>query len=382
MASVSSNPPLFHPGVDEASVRAELEKLLASATFRASPQLSRFLRYTVESTLRGEGDQLKEYRLGVEVMGRPSSYEPRTDPIVRLEARRLRAKLLEYYDLEGRHDPIRIEIPKGGYAATFVAIAAPVLAATEPNQAAARTTPLRVGPALATRARRTPSSRAVFAVAALVVAAVFAGWIIHRILQHRAASISEPESVAVLPLHNATGDPAQDYLVDGITDGIIDNLSHLPRLRVIGHSTVFRFKATNAAPEQIGRTLHAASVLTGSLDRRGDTIRVEAQLIEVATSRRLWTGQFSRRLSDIRSMQQDFTREISMAIRPRLAGQDVARLAGQSTTGAEAYLLYLRGRYAWNKRTEDGFNSAIDDFNQAIAKDPNYALAWTGLADS
>ncbi len=386
MASVSPKPPLTPQpsspnGLDPPRILAQLDKLLASAAFRASPQLSRFLRYAVEATLRGEGDQLKEYRLGVDVMGRPSSYEPHTDPIVRLEARRLRAKLREYYDLEGRHDPIRIDIPKGGYAATFAANAAAPLASTEPPQPMARPS-LPSGPAQPTPARRTPSRRALFAIAAFVVVAVFTGWIIHRILQHRAASIAEPKSVAVLPLRNATGDPAQDYLVVGITDGIIDNLSHLPHLRVVGHSTVFRFQSSPATPDQIGRTLHADAVLTGSLVARGDLVEVQAQLIDVAAGRRLWSGQFSRRLSDIGSMQQDFTREISMAIRPRLAGQDMARLAGSSTPEAEAYLLYLRGRYAWNKRTEDGFNSSIDYYNQAIARAPNYALAWTGLADS
>lgn len=384
MAPVSPNPPLTPQpstasGFDPAAVLAQLNRLLASAIFRASPQLSRFLRYAVEATLRGEGDQLKEYRLGVDVMGRPSSYEPHTDPIVRLEARRLRAKLREYYDLESRRDPIRIDIPKGGYAATFAIHHVPHLVNAEPPLDHPDLIQSPPPPTL----RRTPSRRALLAIASLLVAGVLTGWAIHRILvQRRVAAGGELQSIAVLPLSNATGDPAQDYLADGVTDGILADLSRLPRLRVIGHSTVFRFRTSNEAPEQIGRTLHAASVLTGSLNRRGDAIGVQAQLIDVATGRRLWTGQFSRRLSDIRSMQEDFSREISMAIRPRLAGQDVAHLAGTPAPGSDAYLLYLRGRYAWNKRTEDGFNSSIDYFNQAIAKDPNYALAWTGLADS
>lgn len=266
MASASPNPPrgpewpahasgpppgpvAVKPAPDRAAVLTQLDRLLASAGFRASPQLSRFLRYLVESTLRGEGDQLNEYRLGVDVMGRPFSYEPRTNPVVRLEARRLRAKLREYYDLEGRHDPIRIDIPKGGYAATFTGLDQPPL--TTPH-----TDPMT-----------------------------------GRFPETASKSLSEERNAGV------------------------------PRF-------TFSFQVAIAI-------LILSAILT------------------------TW------------AIQRIF-----------VARRAAVRLVAAPTPATDAYLLYLRGRYAWNKRTDEGFNAAIDYFNQAIAKDPSYTLAWTGLADS
>jgi len=388
-ASPEVPPLLVSNGLVQGDVLAELDRVLASASFRASPQLSRFLRYAVECTLQGEGAQLKEYRLGVDVMGRPSSYDPRKDPIVRLEARRLRAKLREYYESEGRHDLVRIEIPKGGYAAAFFAVTSREEQTADVSEPAVRPSTQSYPGVEDSTSRQAVvhrsgwSRHARIGVAAVVTIALLGLWGFRRIWERPAGNgAREIESVAVLPLRNATGDPAEDYLVDGITDELIASLSRLPGLRVMAHSTVFRFKGNNSNPEQIGRDLHAAAVLNGKLLERGDTIIVQADLIDVAQGRQLWRGQYNRKLSDIPSMQQDFSHEIAAAIRPRLAGEEMAHLDRQPAQNTEAYLLYLKGRYSWNKRTEAGFTKAIDFFNQAIERDPNYALAYAGIADS
>jgi len=367
-------------------VLAALEKVLISACFRASPQLSRFLRYVVENTAQGEGDQLKEYRLGIEVMGRPSSYDPRKDPIVRLEARRLRAKLREYYENEGSQDSIRIDIPKGGYAAVFSAApraeqktGGPELGVSILTEAAGQS-PLSPTQAPAQRSGRSRRARVGIAAAALFILLV-AAWGIHRMWSARGGGPGELESIVILPLQNGTGDPAEDYLVDGITDELINSLSRLPGLKVIAHSTAFRFKGDPSSREQIGRNLHASAVLSGSLLERGDTLIAQADLIDVASGRKLWSGQYNRKLTAIPSMQEEFAHEIAIAIRPRLTGDAAAHLTGRPAQTTEAYLLYLKGRYSWNKRTEAGFTAAIDYFNQAIASDPSYAPAYTGIAD-
>jgi len=389
-------PPSASPGVplsidgdgpSQANVLSQLDKILASASFQASPQLSRFLRYAVECTAHGEGDLLKEYRLGIDVIGRPPSYDPRKDPVVRLEARRLRAKLREYYESEGRQDAIRIDIPKGGYAAAFASVNRPNGVTTSidaetnlrpddyPNQT--KSAFLEGAARVRIWSRRVRLGIA----SAATVMALLGGWGVYRILARRGSSTGEINSVAVLPLQNATGNLADDYIVDGVTDDLIANLSRLPGLRVIAHGTVFRYKGSKADPKQIGRDLRAATVLSGRVLERGDTITLEAELIDIANGRELWSGQYNRKLTDIRSMQQTFSQEVAMAIRPPLGGDETVNIGGKPAQNTEAYLLYLKGRYSWNKRTEAGFSKAIDYFNQAIEKDASYAPAYAGVAD-
>jgi TolB-like protein/Tfp pilus assembly protein PilF len=186
----------------------------------------------------------------------------------------------------------------------------------------------------------------------------------------------------VLPFANSSGDPNTEYLSDGISEGIINSLSRLPNLRVMARSTVFRYKGKESDPQKVGHDLGVRAVLAGRLLQRGDTLVVQTELVDVDKGSQLWGEQYNRKLADILAVQEDISREISEKLRLRLTGEEKTRLAKGHIVNPEAYQLYLKGRYYWNKRTEEGFHKAIEHFNQAIEKDPNYALAYAGLADS
>ncbi len=188
-------------------------------------------------------------------------------------------------------------------------------------------------------------------------------------------------SVAVLPFVNAGGDPNTEYLSDGITESLINTLSQLPNLRVMARSTVFRYKGKEADPQKVGRELRVGAVLVGRLQQRGDTLVVQAELVDVAKGSQLWGSQYNRKLADVFVLQEEISREISEKLRLRLTGEEKKRLTKRYTENTEAYQAYLKGRYSWNKRTEEGLLKGVDYFQQAIDKDPNYALAYVGLAD-
>jgi eukaryotic-like serine/threonine-protein kinase len=190
------------------------------------------------------------------------------------------------------------------------------------------------------------------------------------------------ESIAVLPFINASNDANSEYLSDGITESIISNLSQLSQLKVMARSTVFHFKGKETDPREVGRQLGVQAVMSGRLLRQDDHLIVRTELVNVADGRQLWGGEYDRELSDVLGLQQDISREISDKLRLKLTGEEKKRLTGRNTTNAEAYEYYLRGRYFWNKRTGEGLTKAIEQFQQAIDRDPNYALGYVGLADS
>jgi len=190
------------------------------------------------------------------------------------------------------------------------------------------------------------------------------------------------DSLAVLPFVNTSADPSTDYLSDGITESVIDNLSKLPSLRVMARGTVFRYKGKESDPLKVGRDLHVRAVLSGRLVQRENMVVVQAELIDVANGSRLWGGQYSRNMADVFALQEDLSSEISERLRLRLTGEEKQRLTKRYTENAEAYQLFLKGRYYWNKGTDEGAKKAIEYFQQAIEKDPNYALAYSALADA
>jgi serine/threonine protein kinase/Flp pilus assembly protein TadD len=189
------------------------------------------------------------------------------------------------------------------------------------------------------------------------------------------------DSIAVLPLVNASNDPNSEYLSDGITESIISNLSQLPQLKVMARSTVFHYKGTEIDPREVGRQLGVRAVMAGRLLQEGDHLIVRTELVNVADGTQLWGAEYDRKLSDVLALQQDISREISENLRLKLTGEEKKRLTGRDTTNGEAYQFYLRGRYLWNKRTADGITKAIGQFQQAIDRDPNYALGYVGLVD-
>jgi eukaryotic-like serine/threonine-protein kinase len=190
------------------------------------------------------------------------------------------------------------------------------------------------------------------------------------------------DSIAVLPFTNQSGDENADYLSDGIPETIIYSLSQLPNMKVTARNSAFRYKGKDPDAQTVGRELGVQAVLTGRLTQRGDNLVVSAEVVDAQSNRLLWGGQYSRKLSDILVVQEEIAREISEKLRLRLTPEEQKQLATGATGNPEAYQLYLKGRYFWNKRTGDAINKSIEYFNQAIERDPNYALAYAGLADS
>jgi serine/threonine protein kinase len=189
------------------------------------------------------------------------------------------------------------------------------------------------------------------------------------------------DSLAVLPFVNLSGDPEMEYLSDGITDTLINSLSELRKLRVVPRSLTFRYKGKEVDPQRAGTELNARAVLTGRVMQRGDTLLIGAELMDVAKLSQLWGAQYNRKMADIFALQEEIAREISEKLRLQLTGDEKKRLTKRTTGNKEAYQLYLKGRYWWGKRTPQGFSKAIEYFQQAIAIDPMYALAYSGLAD-
>jgi TolB-like protein/Flp pilus assembly protein TadD len=190
------------------------------------------------------------------------------------------------------------------------------------------------------------------------------------------------DSIAVLPFVNGSRDPNADYLSDGITESIINSLSRLPQLRVAARSTVFRYKGRDEDPQKVGRELNVRAVVSGQVIQRGDTLVIQADLVDVGNGSQLWGDHYDRKLSDILTVQEEIAKEISEKLRLRLTGEEKEKLKKRYTANTEAYQLYLKGRYAWEKRTESGLKQSIEFFQQSIEKDPGYALAYAGLADS
>jgi eukaryotic-like serine/threonine-protein kinase len=200
---------------------------------------------------------------------------------------------------------------------------------------------------------------------------------------HRPQRVSKiVDSLAVLPFQNTSGDPEHDYLSDGITASLINILATLPKLRVMAQSTVFRFKGREIDAQAIGRELNVRAVLTGKIMQSGGSLRIGTELVDVATGSQLWGAQYDRKPGDIFVVQDDISNEISGKLRLQLTRAEKKRLTKRNTENAEAYRLYLKGRHHWNRWTEEGFYKAIEYFQQAVEKDPSYALAYTGLADS
>jgi len=215
----------------------------------------------------------------------------------------------------------------------------------------------------------------IIALAALVIAVV-------AIYLYNARANRQIHSLAVLPMVNGTGDPNSEYLSEGITESLIDSLSQLPNLSVKSLNSVLRYKGREVDAQTIGRELGVEAVVTGRVMQRGDGLVVSVEMINVTDNNRLWGGRYDRKLSDLLAVQNEISREVLAKLRLRLTGEEEKRATKRYTENAEAYQLYLRGRYHWNRRVLDDLWKGIDNFQRAIELDPNFALAWSGLADS
>jgi adenylate cyclase len=304
-----------------AQVRDEVERILSSPKFVRSARLGRFLRYAVERTLEERTGDLKESVLAMEVFDRKPDYDSRIDSVVRVEARRLRSKLREYYETEGRNAALVLDIPEGTYVPRWSS-----------------------GP---------PSHR----------------------------STSATGSVAVLPFANLSPDPDQEYFCDGITDEILVMLSRTQGLKVVARTSAFQFKNSNVDIREIGSRLGAGVIVEGGVRKAGDQVRITAQIVDAASGYQLASKTLDGSLQDVFAMQERTAAAVaeSLAAALNLAVASVER--PDHGDNVEAYNLYLKGRYRWNRQTIEGFRSAASEFRNCIARHPAYAPAYAGLAD-
>jgi TolB-like protein/DNA-binding winged helix-turn-helix (wHTH) protein/Tfp pilus assembly protein PilF len=218
------------------------------------------------------------------------------------------------------------------------------------------------------------SGAALAAVGILLMGLKIGGW--------RRAKPLHIESLAVLPLENLSGDPAQDYFADGMTDELTTNLAQIRSLRVISRTSAMQYKGTKKLLPQIARELEVDAVVEGAVVRSGNQVKITAQLIHAATDRHLWAKSYERDLRDVIGLERDAAQAIATEVRAELTPEESNHLASTRTVNPEAYEAYLKGRYYSSKGTAVGINKAVEYFQQAIEKDPNYALAYAGLADA
>jgi serine/threonine-protein kinase len=311
--------------VSEPEVRAQLDRILQSTMFKNSERLQRFLKFAVECALDGTTDQLKESVLGRVVFDRGSEFDPRTDTIVRVEAQRLRRRLREYYENDGRDDGIAIKFPSGSYV--------PVFARTSQKGGKPETRSLN------------------------------------------------PQTVAVLPFQNQSADPEQDYVCEGITDDIIYALSRIPGLNVIGHTSVFAFKGVPQDVRDVGAKLGAGTVVDGTVRKSGNRLRIFTEMLDAKTGEVRWAQTYERPIDDIFTVEAEIAEAVARALQMTLA-PPISRGLVRSAPNMDAYLLYLRGRHAWNRMSADGYRTAAEILERATSMYPSYASAHVGLADA
>lgn len=218
----------------------------------------------------------------------------------------------------------------------------------------------------------------VWAVFGIVALALLAG---AAFLWMNRSKHGEISSVAVMPFVNASNDPNSEYLSDGITESLINNLSELPNLAVMTRTSVSRYKGRDFDPQTVAKELNVQALVTGRIVQRGDQLIISSELIDARTNRNLWGEQYDRKMSDVLAVQNEITGAISTKLRERLSGEVKTQIAKGGTRDPEAYQLYLKGIYYWGQRTPQSLEKSKDYFNQAIQKDPNYAAAYAGLAD-
>jgi TolB-like protein/Tfp pilus assembly protein PilF len=215
--------------------------------------------------------------------------------------------------------------------------------------------------------------------AVLLLTALFA-WVGYKLYSRDGAR--QIESIAVMPFVNTGANPDLEYLSDGITESLINSLSQIPVLSVKARSSVFTYKGKDVTPQQVAKDLAVQAVVNGRVQQRGDQVILNVELVDAGTGNQIWGDQYARKITDLVQLQSEIARDVSGKLRAKLTGEEQQRVAKNSTENAEAYQLYLRGRYHWNKRKPDDIRKSIEYFQQAIDKDPTYALAYASLAEA
>ena len=190
------------------------------------------------------------------------------------------------------------------------------------------------------------------------------------------------DSIAVMPFVNESGNAEVEYLSDGMTETLISSLSQLPKLNVKARSSVFRYKGKETNPQTIGKELNVQALLNGRVSQRGDELTLSLELINAQSENVIWSQQYNRKQTDLVTLQSEIARDVSSKLKSKLSGADAAKVEKTYTVNPEAYQLYLKGKFHWNKRTGEALKQTVEFYNQAIEKDPNYALAYSGLAET
>ena len=308
--------------ISDKAIRQQLNRVLASKTFHEVDRLKRFISFIVLEAIAGRSGDLKEYVIGVQVFGKEPSFDPRTDPIVRVQARRLRARLVRYYREECQDDELIVDLPKGGYAPAF------------------------------RRREGTPVMR-----------------------PSLGAALVSRNTITVLPFADHTAGGSLGYFCRGLRDEIVHALTSFKSLRVLATT---RGEATD---DQEPTRLEAALGVKGSVRASGDRVRVTVQLVDGASGYFLWSESVDRDLQDPIAAQEAIARAIVQKLEPELVGGEPPE-RHRSSENLAARNLYLQGRYHLNQRTEEGLQKAVEFFEKALVEDPQFSLAHSGLADT
>ncbi len=343
-------------GLEPEKVRAQLERMLASPTFGTAKSARRFLRYVVEETLAGRGDQIKEYAVGVSVFDRGNAYDPRADAVVRVEAIRLRNRLHVYYQKDGRSDPVSIELPKGSYVPVFQSLL---------EEAGAKPP-----------SRATAGTWAVAGVAVLLIlGTVRWGWT-------RTHPVVSVRSIAVLPFENPSGDSSQDYFADGISGGLTEELGRIRSLRVISHSAVSMYAHTAKSRAEIAGELRVDALIEGSVRRAGSKVHLVERVVEARTGRLIGSQRYERDASEIPALERDAARSIAEEIRSEYPTLKNTPVDDIRRVNPDAYDSYLRGRFYSQHQNIEENRAAILNLEHSVAADPSFASAYAELAQT
>jgi TolB-like protein len=358
---------------DQKAIREQLVRILNSGPFHQSQRRQRFLEYLVNETIAGRGERLKAYNVALEVFDRPETFDPTIDPLVRIEAARMREKLREYYGTEGQNDAIHIDLPKGTYA--------PLIEFREDEQQVKSVSK-----------RRMRWQTTVPVVALILLLGAVGAWLTRDLWMpapqgaaERPVGMPEGPAIAVLPFVNLSGDPQQEYFSDGLTEDLMTELSRASRdLRVLARNTTFQYKGKAVDIPKLGRELGARYVLEGSVRRTDDRLRVMAQLIETQTGAHVWADRFDREMADIFLVQDEIVSQIVAKIAGNFGVIDIneARSATRKNPDEiQAYDLVLRAQNVMHPEySRETFSAAKELLRQAIALDPLNARARRELA--
>ena len=371
--------------VDPEAVEQQLERVLQSRIFERAQRSQRFLRYLVDAALSEPPVSVKEYTVAVDVFDRGVTYDPAVDATVRVEASRLRSRLREFYDEEGRDDPWVIEVPKGAYAVALHR--RPVPDAAVPESLAIAAVPearLPAGetgavPALTTGWPR----RWVLALAAacllVVVVGVAAAWRFGRSPARERAS-APVVSLAIVPMVNKTGDASLSYVADGLTDDLIRQLSQVPALRLMARSTMFRYRDRAGDAGAIAKALHVDTVMTGELRRTPEHLSLAVEVSRTSDGSVLLDREYLADTEDLRVVQAEVQRDVLRKLSAESSALDPTRVLRSVTSSPQAYQEFLEGDALARNGAPPDLHQAIEHFAKAVALDPQFDLAWSALA--